>query len=146
MDIESLVAQLDARQRTSEHRIRDLEQEVLKDAKGAFSPEFFNRLDGALVFHPLSSEVLTAIMENLLKESAARFSRLGVTLTWEAEAARMLAARGDAKVYGARPLRRILSRSIEDPAARMLLSGELTAGRTLHAACSGNEVELAVLS
>jgi len=125
---------------------RNLEQDVLKDAKGAFSPEFFNRLDGALVFHPLSSEVLTAIMENLLQESAARFARLGVTLTWEKEAARMLAARGDARLYGARPLRRVLSRSIEDPAARMLLSGELAAGRTLRAVSRGNEVELAVLS
>jgi len=127
-------------------RARDLEQEVLRDARAAFSPEFFNRLDGALVFHPLSAEILDQITEKLLRESAARFARLGITLTWEEGTVRALSAQGDAKLYGARPLRRVLARCVEDPAARMLLSGELSAGKDLHASACGNEVELTILS
>jgi len=125
---------------------RNLEQEVLRDAKTAFSPEFFNRLDAALVFHPLNADILEKITEKLLKESAERFVRLGVTLTWEDSAVRVLCARGEAKLYGARPLRRVVARHIEDPAARMLLSGELREGQKLHASARGNEVELAILT
>jgi len=125
---------------------RNLEQEVLRDAKTAFSPEFFNRLDAALVFHPLNADILEMITEKLLRESAERFIRLGVTLSWEDSAVRVLCARGEAKLYGARPLRRVVARHIEDPAARMLLSGELREGQKLHASARGNEVELAILT
>ena len=112
-------------------RRRDLEQEVLKDARQAFSPEFFNRLDGALVFHPLEPDALLAIGEQLLSQSARRFAKLGVTLTWTKEAVRQLAALGDAKTYGARPLRRLLAQYVEDPAAQMLLEGRLAPGQSI---------------
>ena len=125
---------------------RDLEHEVLKDAKAAFSPEFFNRLDGALVFHPLASDVLLTIAETLLQESAGRFSRLGIALTWDSKTAAVLCAQGDSKTYGARPLRRLLARQVEDPAALMLLSGELAAGKTLHLSACGNQLRLTVSS
>ena len=125
---------------------RDLEEEVLKDARTAFSPEFFNRLDGALVFHPLSTQALHAIAETLLRESSARFARLGVTLVWDGDAVCALCALGDARTYGARPLRRILAAHVEDPAARMLLSGALVSGNTLRLTAQGNEVALTVLS
>ena len=110
---------------------RDLEREVLKDARQSFSPEFFNRLDGALVFHPLSTDTLLAILEQLLTQSAQRFAKLGITLTWTREAARQLTALGDAKTYGARPLRRLLAQYVEDPAAAMLLEGALTSGQSI---------------
>ncbi len=124
---------------------RNLEEEVIRDAKAAFSPEFFNRLDAALVFHPLSPQVLCSITEHLLQESAQRFARLGISLSWEKEAVAALSRQGDAKLYGARPLRRVVARRVEDPAARMLLAGELSAGQSLRAAMSGNQVELAIL-
>jgi len=110
---------------------RNLEQEVLKDAKTAFSPEFFNRLDGALVFHPLSGAALETITRQLLEQTAARLRRLGVELRWEEEALRVLSAMGDDRTYGARPLRRIVAREVEDPAARLLLEGSLAAGQKL---------------
>ena len=125
---------------------RNLEQEVLKDARAAFSPEFFNRLDAALVFHPLSPAVLEQITENLLTESAARFAKLGVELSWTSGAVQALCARGDAEQYGARPLRRLIAAQVEDPAAAMLLSGTLAAGQRLHLEEAGDGVALRILS
>ena len=125
---------------------RNVEEEVLRDAKAAFSPEFFNRLDAALVFHPLSPQALHTIAENLLQTCGERFARLGVTLVWDKEATAAVCAMGDAKTYGARPLRRILARQVEDPAARMLLSGELVSGNTLCLTARGNQVSLTVPS
>ena len=125
---------------------RDLEQEVLKDAKSAFSPEFFNRLDGALVFHPLSEDVLRTITEHLLHESAQRFARLGVKLVWEDTVPAALCAQGDSRSYGARPLRRVLARQVEDPAAQLLLSGRLVSGNTLRLTVCGNQVSATVLT
>ena len=116
---------------TAGERQQDLEKEVRKDARQAFSPEFFNRLDGALVFPPLGGDTLLAITEKLLTECAGRFAKLGITLTWTGEAARLLSDLGDTRTYGARPLRRLIARYAEDPAAAMLLEGKLAPGQSI---------------
>ena len=125
---------------------RDLEQEVLKDAKTAFSPEFFNRLDGALVFHPLSPDCLRGITEQLLRESASRFARLGISLEWDEGTVAHLTQAGSSRVYGARPLRRTVAAQVEDPAAELLLSGQLKSGQRLILRVEENTVKLEPLS
>jgi len=114
-----------------ESQREELERAVLTDARQTFAPEFFNRLDGALVFHPLERDSLIAITRQLLEESGTRMNRLGLTVKVEQAAVELLAGEGKDREYGARPLRRAVSAKVEDPVADLLLSGELKRGDTL---------------
>ena len=109
----------------------ELERAVLADARQTFAPEFFNRLDGALVFHPLERDSLTAITRQLLEESGARMEKLGISMEVEEGAVELLAGEGSDREYGARPLRRAVSARVEDPVSDLLLAGELKRGDTL---------------
>ncbi len=109
----------------------ELEAAVLSDAKNTFAPEFLNRLDAVLVFHPLEKDTLEAITQNLLRETGARLDKLGVALQVEEEAVSLLAGEGRDREYGARPLRRAVTRLVEDPAADLMLSGALKRGGAL---------------
>ena len=109
-----------------------LEGEVLSEAKQTFAPEFLNRLDAALVFHPLEEETLVSITRQLLGETGRRLESLGVTMQVEEDAVRLLAQKGSHRDYGARPLRRAIAAWVEDPAADLLLSGACGTGSGLH--------------
>ena len=108
-----------------------LEQAVLREARNTFAPEFFNRLDAALVFHPLDSQTLAAITQQMLSQTGERLSALGIGLQVEPEAVRLLAQAGAGQDYGARPLRRAIAAQVEDPAADLMLEGCLKKGDRL---------------
>ena len=108
-----------------------LEREVLADARKSFPPEFLNRLDAALVFHPLDHTSLVSITRQLLDQAGARLAELGVSLSAEEGAVELLARSGGDREYGARPLRRAVSSLVEDPAADLLLAGTLKKGGVL---------------
>ena len=108
-----------------------LEQAVLREARNTFAPEFFNRLDAALVFHPLDSQTLAAITQQMLSQTGERLSALGIGLQVEPEAVRLLAQTGAGQDYGARPLRRAIAAQVEDPAADLMLEGCLKKGDSL---------------
>jgi ATP-dependent Clp protease ATP-binding subunit ClpA len=96
-----------------------------------FRPEFLNRIDEVIVFQPLGEEQLKEIVGLLLAAVERRLgeSRIGLEVT---DAARALVAReGYDPQYGARPLRRAIQRSIENPLARQLLAGEFSSGDTV---------------
>ena len=76
---------------THEARRQQLEREVLSDARNTFAPEFLNRLDGCLVFHPLEQKTLERIARQLLEETAGRLRACGVALEAEGEAVALLA-------------------------------------------------------
>ena len=108
-----------------------LEQAVLREARNTFAPEFFNRLDAAQVFHPLDSQTLAAITQQMLSQTGERLSAMGIGLQVEPEAVRLLAQTGAGQDYGARPLRRAIAAQIEDPAADLMLEGCLKKGDRL---------------
>ena len=108
-----------------------LEQAVLREARNTFAPEFFNRLDAALVFHPLDSQTLASITQQMLSQTGERLSALGIGLQVEPEAVRLLAQTGAGQDYGARPLRRAIAAQVEDPAADLMLEGCLKKGDSL---------------
>ena len=120
----------------------ELERAVLSDARNTFAPEFLNRLDAALVFHPLDQGTLSAITRQLLEETGQRLDRLGVRMQVEEGAVSLLAGRGSDREYGARPLRRAISALVEDPAADLMLSGQLKKGDTLRVSAQGDEVQV----
>ena len=119
-----------------------MEQEVLGDARRAFSPEFINRLDAMLVFHPLDGGVLEAITRQLLEESGRRMAQLGIKLEAEDQAVALLAGQGSSREYGARPLRRAIAAQVEDPVADLLLAGTLKQGDTLHVTAEEGQVRV----
>ena len=105
--------------------------QVMLAVRSAFKPEFINRLDDVVIFHPLNEEQLEVIVDiqlaQLQKRLAARRLRLEVS-----PAARLwLAVRGYDPVYGARPLRRLVQQAIGDQLAKKLLGGEIHDGDTV---------------
>ena len=114
--------------------------------KTNFRPEFLNRLDAALVFHPLDHTSLVSITRQLLDQAGARLAELGVSLSAEEGAVELLARSGGDREYGARPLRRAVSSLVEDPAADLVLRGALVPGDTLQVSVSQGKVTVRPVS
>ncbi|HEX5404831.1 MAG TPA: ATP-dependent chaperone ClpB [Pseudonocardiaceae bacterium] len=105
---------------------------VLAVVQKHFKPEFLNRLDDVVVFHALSTEELTSIVDIQLDRLSARLAQRRLTLDVTVSARDWLALNGFDAVYGARPLRRLVSSAIGDQLAKALLSGEVRDGDTVH--------------
>ena len=102
---------------------------ALEDAlKRTFKPEFLNRIDETIVFDPLSEGEIARIVEINLSELSERLAELGVTLESTPAAREWLAREGFDRNYGARPLRRLIQRKIENPLAMKMLAGEFAEG------------------
>ena len=93
--------------------------------------EFLNRLDDVVVFHALSTEELTSIVDIQVQRLAARLAGRRLTLEVSEAATEWLALQGFDPVYGARPLRRLVQSAIGDQLARELLGGEIREGDTV---------------
>ncbi len=96
-----------------------------------FRPEFLNRIDEVVEFHPLSREQIGAIVELQLRRLRERLSDRGLSLELTEEAKELVAEAGWDPTYGARPLKRALQRLVENPLAMRLLEGEFTEGDTV---------------
>ena len=93
------------------------------DLREAFRPEFLNRVDEIVTFRELTEEDLAAVVEIQLAGLESRLAQRRLTLSVTDEARRWLARRGYDPAYGARPLKRLIQRSINDPLAMALLDG-----------------------
>ena len=107
------------------------DEEIRRELKTVFRPEFLNRLDAVIRFCPLDEEALCGIARRQLNAAAARFAALGIRLEWDSEAEREFARMAAREHTGARPLRRILAEYAEDPAAEAILKGSLHEGDTV---------------
>ena len=105
-----------------------LEQSVLDALKKAFRPEFLNRIDETIVFHPLTREQIGQVVGLMVQDVAQRLAEQEMTFELTAAATDWLAREGFDPVYGARPLRRAIQRHLENPLSRGILSGEFQAG------------------
>jgi ATP-dependent Clp protease ATP-binding subunit ClpC len=112
----------------SKHNYEDMKKKVMTEIQKAFRPEFLNRLDDIIVFHELSEEQLREIVELMVKELEERLAerKLGLELTEKAKT--WLAKEGYDPIYGARPLRRVIEKYIENPLSSQLLKGKITEG------------------
>ena len=111
---------------------------VTEDLKKTFSPEFLNRIDETIVFHPLDREDMTLILEILLKEMDERLAGLDIDFQYSKDAKEMLVSVGFDPEHGARPLRRALQRQVEDPLSEKLLRGEIRSGDTVRITSGGD--------
>lgn len=103
---------------------------VMAELQEHFRPEFLNRVDETVVFHPLETEQLAKIVEIQLERLRARLTERRISLSVTPAALRHLGERGYDPVYGARPLKRLIQQEIETPMARQLVKGELRDGDT----------------
>jgi ATP-dependent Clp protease ATP-binding subunit ClpB len=106
----------------------DYPQRVLEVVRGAFKPEFLNRLDEIVVFDALGTAELTRIVDLQISLLAARLADRRLTLTVTDAAKEWLTLTGYDPLYGARPLRRLVQKAIGDRLAKALLSGEVRDG------------------
>ncbi|MFY9615381.1 MAG: ATP-dependent chaperone ClpB [Candidatus Dormiibacterota bacterium] len=104
---------------------------VMGALREAFRPEFLNRVDDVIIFHPLSKEQLRQIVEIQLRGLKARLAERNLDLEVTAAAADKLAEEGFDPVYGARPLKRTIQRLVQDPLAIRILNGEFLDGDTI---------------
>ncbi|WP_434172881.1 ATP-dependent Clp protease ATP-binding subunit [Clavibacter michiganensis] len=104
------------------------EQAVQQLVRQTFKPEFVNRLDDIVVFQTLSMDDLAQIVELYIDRLGVRLSDRRLTLGVTPDARRWLAERGHDPLYGARPLRRLMQREIDDRLARELLAGDIRDG------------------
>jgi ATP-dependent Clp protease ATP-binding subunit ClpC len=105
--------------------IRD---KVKEEVERAFNPEFLNRVDDTIVFHPLSREEIGQIVHILLEDVRARLKEEQLTMRLSDAAVEFLVDRGFDKKFGARPLRRAIQRYLEDPLSEKILLAEFAAG------------------
>ena len=120
------------------------EQAARQALSRLFRPEFLNRLDEIVCFHRLEPRQVEEIASIMVNQTSRRFHRLGITLEVAPSAIAQIAAQGRDDRYGVRPLRRYIRRSIEDPAAQMILEQDLPAGVTLVVEVEGDGLSLRV--
>ncbi len=108
----------------------ELQSIVMEEVRQHFRPEFLNRVDDMVVFHPLTAEDLAKIVELQLARLKARLEDRRINLEMTQAAISDIAARGYNPVYGARPLKRLIQQDIETPLSKLLVKGELKDGDT----------------
>ena len=106
-------------------------REVEEAVRAHFRPEFLNRLDEQIIFDRLNRADMTGIVEIQLRRLESRLALRKITLDLTAEAKAWLADEGFDPVFGARPLKRVIQRHLQDPLAEMILSGTVLDGATV---------------
>ncbi|WFL66649.1 ATP-dependent chaperone ClpB [Pantoea sp. X85] len=109
----------------------EMKQVVMTVVGQHFRPEFINRIDDMVVFHPLGEKHIASIAQIQLQRLYKRLEERGYQLHISDEALKLLGENGYDPVYGARPLKRAIQQQIENPLAQQILSGALVPGRTI---------------
>jgi len=123
-------AQKDA-SKAQKQSYEDMKKKVMAEIQKAFRPEFLNRLDDIIVFHELSEEQLRKIVDLMVTDLQGRMAEHELKLELTEKAKSWLAREGYDPVYGARPLRRVIERHVENPLSSQILRGELKEGDTV---------------
>ena len=136
-----------AESHTNDSKIKDFKEakkSVLDAVKRHFRPEFLNRIDEMIVFHPLTEEDLTKIVTILMSDVIKRLGERDLQLEITPEAIKLLVKEGSDFTMGARPLKRAIQRLIEDPVSDLILKGEAIAGKTIKADAKDNDIVVTV--
>jgi ATP-dependent Clp protease ATP-binding subunit ClpB len=126
-----LTSNLGARSLSERTISPEIEEKVMQEVRQHLRPEFINRLDDVILFHPLSDGDLAQILGLLLKKEAQLAAQNGITLEFSQKAQDWMLAQNDEPQYGARPLRRIIRRFVREPLADYLLKENPSTGQTV---------------
>jgi ATP-dependent Clp protease ATP-binding subunit ClpB len=110
--------------------------------RGAFRPEFLNRLDEILVFQRLTREQMTVIVDIQLERLRRMLADRKIMLVLDDKARTWLGDAGYDPVYGARPLKRVIQRNLQNPLAQLLLEGRIMDGDTVEVTASADGLEI----
>jgi ATP-dependent Clp protease ATP-binding subunit ClpC len=116
---------------SEEHTYAKMKETVLGELKKTFNPEFMNRIDEVIVFHPLNKEHMKEIVELMLKRLQSQLAEKQMTLEVSDDAKEFLIDKGYDPQFGARPLRRAIQRHMEDLLAEEMLKGTISEGSTV---------------
>ncbi|MDX1657657.1 MAG: AAA family ATPase, partial [Nitriliruptorales bacterium] len=119
-----------------------IRERVMTDVRGHFRPEFLNRIDEVVIFHRLTRDELAAIVDIQLERLRRRLAERDLDLELTDGAAAWLADRGYDPVYGARPLKRVIRKEVEDELARRLLDGQIADGQTVRLDVEGDQLTM----
>jgi len=123
---------------------KEAKKSVLDAVKRHFRPEFLNRIDEMIVFHPLTKEDLTKIVTIIMSDVTKRLEERDLHLEITPEAMKLLVKEGSDFTMGARPLKRAIQRLIEDPVSDLILKGEAIAGKTIKANAKDNDIVVTI--
>ncbi len=121
-----------------------MQGKILEETKRVFKPEFLNRLDDIIVFHTLSKEMLSRIIDLEVSKVAARIKEKQILLALDEAAREFLITKGYDPTYGARPMRRAVERYLEDPMAEEILRGSFKAGDQVQVTRDGEKLSFKV--
>jgi ATP-dependent Clp protease ATP-binding subunit ClpC len=125
---------------TIDKKYEEMKGNVMGELKKTFRPEFINRVDEIIVFHPLEEEHIMKIVGIMIKELAKRLKENDIRIEVTAQVETMLVKKGFDKMYGARPLRRVIQSMLEDKLAEEMLEGNLKAGDDILIDLVGEEI------
>ena len=117
----------------------EMREAVNESLRARFLPEFLNRIDDIVIFHPLDREEIHQIVRLQLDHLADRLSDRGLTLSISEDAMKEIASVGYDPAYGARPLKRVIQREIQNPLATSLLKHDYAEGSTVHVDFDGSD-------
>jgi ATP-dependent Clp protease ATP-binding subunit ClpB len=124
----------------NENRYNAMKDAVMEVVGGHFRPEFINRIDEVVVFHPLGREQIRGIADIQLELLRKRLAERELSLELEDEVMDKLASVGFDPVYGARPLKRAIQQLIENPLAQDILGGKFMPGAIIHGKLLGDKI------
>lgn len=127
---------------TSAKNYQEMKSNVMTELKGTFRPEFLNRIDEIIVFHPLSQEHIGKIVEVMLKGLLRRIEQRDIRIEVTEEAKAILAKDGFDPTFGARPLRRTIQNLVEDKLAEEMLEGRISEGDTAEIYKDGDAIAI----
>jgi ATP-dependent Clp protease ATP-binding subunit ClpC len=118
-----------------------MKESLTEEVKRTFKPEFLNRLDDVVVFRPLSKESLVGILDNEVAYVNVRLKEQMLAVTLADDVKAFFLEKGFDPVYGARPVKRVIQKYLEDPLSEELIAGTF---KDRVAAANGNTVQLTV--
>ena len=119
---------------------QDIKDAVWDELKTHFRPEFLNRVDEIVVFHPLGQEHIKSIASIQLERLAKRLEEKGYQLEVSDKALDLIAQVGFDPVYGARPLKRAIQQNVENPLAKSILSGEIVPDKKVQLIVTNDQI------
>ncbi len=122
-------------------KVEEVRENVMEVVRGHFRPEFLNRLDEIILFNKLSRENMEGIVETQFARLVKRLMIRNIRLTLDKSAKSYLAAKGFDPTYGARPLKRVIQRDIENILAEKILRGEISDGQEVKIKANGQELD-----
>ncbi len=103
-----------------------IKENVTEELKRTFRPEFLNRVDEIIVFHPLSEENISEIVDIMIKDLEKRLKKMDISINVSEDTKKYISKKGFDPVYGARPLERTITKMIEDQLAEEILKGNVS--------------------